>query len=702
MFELKPYVSSFQALMTQDGAIVDRIPVQIRRALGQGKALHILAVILFTTGCLFGAHAWHRYEKHSKDTLDRLAGMMQADHEPRRDERRIGVVASVLGRLNADTTSSAECPPDETVCRRMDATVDLFQKLVAADQFVEGSSSRPIDPPLRPGDEVIRTTTLAGGGLDPGRIDDLAKTLKASLVRQEFKPDDWIRELKEESAAPKVVLGPCPYAPRPQPDPSWDRRLGEPFCETKPDRAGEYVPLIIPSTARAPSDRRLQAEAFHSRLLGAAIAPFFAQCHIDPNAFSVASIYFVGPDNLLRLWDCGGDRQPIAERLPHSRNWAAAKYFEQIVQGGGEGYHSQIYIDYIGHGLVRTNCKAVTKDDRLLGAICVDQTVPIEILKKSLTDDEPLFEIEELTIKARRDWPLRASDLTLAPKPWRPGAPSEDERRATIRDLLNDNYHRPSRGGAGDGPSTAAKDISANGVTTLRGPTRKLGEERYLVPLGRRTDGSSASLLVTPRNEGPHLTGFILLLIVCWAGAIGLLAVGEYTARQERLGAVMSSLLRNLEIGVVLVGSDEVIEGANDRAQEMLGVPLPMFNDALVFRQADWRGLRDRELDRLSFLDFAEDWIVTVDDNGKPHEKATRYVDAVPTLRREGLASSYYAKLKHEKPRWIRVSAAPVHLAMRDASQTHPATFAVLDVVRWDETIRLLEAAFEKRSGATL
>jgi PAS domain-containing protein len=142
------------------------------------------------------------------------------------------------------------------------------------------------------------------------------------------------------------------------------------------------------------------------------------------------------------------------------------------------------------------------------------------------------------------------------------------------------------------------------------------------------------------------MIGLILLGMAAASGGWSWHLASEANKLRERLG-----LLRNLQVGVVQVDTDDFVLEANDRAEELFGRKLPKYGTAAP---------------RVNFRDLIDLRIVR--EPGGALDAGPRFAEIslseIDRLRRNGEASDYYGRLSRGKDRrWVSVAATPMMLA---------------------------------------
>jgi PAS domain-containing protein len=232
-------------------------------------------------------------------------------------------------------------------------------------------------------------------------------------------------------------------------------------------------------------------------------------------------------------------------------------------------------------------------------------------------------------------------------------------------------------------------------ISVLRSLDGEELAESFLVPLGRSERGEGfEALLVTPRVRNP--SRFVGVATQAGFGFLATLFIvlGVRRARADSVGLTVGSVLRSIRLGIVIINEEDLIESANDRAEQIAGVLLPKFGPAFDVAA----GLRQPIKGPREYVhELLDDWIIESDNDGKPTDGVYRYAERIPALRKRYRGSNYYARLRKgaNASRWIWISATPISEAnpwdrvrARLARWLHPLgettkprVLAVVDVV---------------------
>ncbi len=607
-----------------------RLKVLGKRALRQGGILFLFAVLLLSLGVLALRLFFQQASSHYEGLKEQMTKMMHGVHEPRRDEKHVGVLAALLYRLNDEQAKQREdC--EQPYCD----SLNLF--LRATGRLMEAKGA---DPKL-----ITATATEARA--------DIERWLKHPIG------EDWIREVERvlmDDSDPS--LADC-FEPVKK---SRGEILGPAKCQTT-----QYTTAIIPAVSMSGGITPRIRNAFQvSRLLDTTLRTLVPHpCSAeDPETAHFVQAYFINPDSMLRIWQC---REPTETEFPSTKLWAAAHYFEVFYRTNSRQYISPAYIDFGGFGIIRTKCIPVEPKGKFLGVLCADFTVTLEQVLKSVvsaslmsveklqavTTETGLFNAESIDARLVQMAPDRINtEVTLEGK----------ERTAAIAFGLN---------------AVRQKD-SFDTYTRSIVPLSVNSDAAFLVPMRQVRSGFHA-LLLTPNvrtPQGAAVAGVATLLLLL--AAIFVALWGQARARNALESTTIAALLRNLDVGVIVTDHNDNIEGANDAAEETIGLPLPKIGNLRVSATAE------KGVQLGGFRDIIEPRVVVAGPDGEPATQAVDYESALPKTRTESFSSTYYARLQDgpNKERWIRVSAASISLPAEQKHVRWPRTFGIVEDVR--------------------
>ena len=514
-----------------------------------------------------------------------------------------GVIAGLLGTINSNY-EELHCRDDDTslACRRKQAVLDSVTRLFTL----------AVDGAIAP-DKTTETQESCGKDLPPATLNVLYE-LWSGPAADEKRRCIWIaaaiNAVLDARAAKPSRLVPCP-TPDDEKQKSTNavgvaacqlreaagrattllpaqlsrRLVGElirRYANEEPNAAGETKPPAQEQTEKKEAqadewDKDAQDVVSIARLLDIGImnaaaipppAPVENTAKDDvkeePSSLidhaELRQVYFISPDNLLRIWAFAGD--PTME-LPRTRLWSAAAYLRPFVDRGVRiPVKTRAYLDVGGNGLVTTECRPLWlgsgKESVFIGAVCADMMLNILAntkLREKLVSNR-LLHIEPVTISTRNG-----------------------ERKVTTAVQPDDTkwHYEPAAL-----ESAIFVEIDRAGLVPLSQitfPIRISHATAFVVPTGRIDEGSFQALVVSP--EKPALNWKILIWSAGFAVSIAGYLVctfmwGFAKKREEDASRNDLVIFRSLQTGVIETLSDgEQIVRANDRAEEILGVRLP-------------------------------------------------------------------------------------------------------------------------------
>jgi PAS domain-containing protein len=322
------------------------------------------------------------------------------------------------------------------------------------------------------------------------------------------------------------------------------------------------------------------------------------------------------------------------------------------------------YLDIVKFGLVRSLCQPIelpgtgtgTGDERVVGTLCFDLAAPEAMINGMLDTGSRLFDLELVRIYKHGGFercaaidrcrpsprPLSADEIEELERQWRlPAAPTPDRGPSGVRLLIDGQYF--------------AARVDHHDRTADR-------NEYDTVVFGR-----------VQRSPIRDIASAIAMLIFAAIAAAAILRGVRRKARRMDF-----TLIRGLQVGVVELDAHDRIVGANDRAEEILGMELPSFGspgEPVLFSSRIIPGQ-----------------IVLLDDAGLLPDDAVTFChyDQIDKLRRAGDSSSYYAFTRASR-RLIRISGSTFVSAQ---GQIH--TFGTIDTyVDEAHRERVLAAASE-------
>ncbi len=157
--------------------------------------------------------------------------------------------------------------------------------------------------------------------------------------------------------------------------------------------------------------------------------------------------------------------------------------------------------------------------------------------------------------------------------------------------------------------------------------------------------------------------------------------------RRDGMEDRVQSVLRCLQVGVMKEDANDRIIDANDRAEEVLGVPLPKLG-ADVEPEHAWR-----------FSTLIEPVIVEHLENEEL--RAACYEDVIPKKRGAGSPSAYYARLRRGEGDWIRVIGSPLFLLDERLQDVEgPSSFGVLERAPEGELLEKVRSLYDQATLA--
>jgi len=355
----------------------------------------------------------------------------------------------------------------------------------------------------------------------------------------------------------------------------------------------------------------------------------------------LTTLYFVALSGSIRLIP-----MTSLSSLPAHRTFAGAGYFYTALSGdalqcrgrGRPRTATRPYFDVMGFGLVRTLCQPIaartaTASGGVVGTLCFDFTPPDGVTYQILAEASKLFDLQVVRM-------YEQSGIDLCPAI--DGCLSGLPRLSSFSAGEIDQLAREWRAGP---PRVAAAGSSA---------VRMLGDDAYFAAkIDHRDRGASSpayDTLVFGRVRrsptGDIASAIAMLVFAAIAAGVIIRGVRRKARRQD------FTLIRGLQVGVVELNPQGVIVGANDRAEEILGMELPSFG-----------GSGERVLFS-SRIDPAH--VVMLDDAGLLPEGPVTFsrYERIDDLRRAGDSSSYYA-FTRATDRLIRVSGSTFVSARR-------------------------------------
>jgi PAS domain-containing protein len=725
----------------QSERLVDSFVARIRAAFRNGLVLYLLALLFFSVSLIAGRIVILTFRDYYDQLRKELASTLQGQHQAGRDDRHFGVVAALLREVNSGQKSRAAlCPLEEVGCKRMEGFLWLFTQLAKDTQqnltsSVPPESGRevatiPAGPWLPPDKKRLSQVRTDAKKVVNKSEERLRKMLPATVLTPALK--EWkqqaVRDLQtywtQEQSLPLEACQPQRSSARPL-EPRHDDDFGPMLCERK-DWDPPLTRLLVPSLENLGTKGkpisvkpRVQQAYWLSRLMDAALLPVVPSlCPADDKeAYAFVQAYFISPDNLIRLWQCKPDSKVSPNLFPSTRQWASASYFQELIQSASPRYDTAAYFDYGGLGLIRTRCERIVRppprdseeEEILMGIVCADYTVPLASFSEALGKSQ-LLKVErfEATLaEGARFLPATVSHWPLAADRGasRQSKTEEEGRDKALIAALNKKLDEVQVGRERDTDVL----IRALGQQVTRLSLEQVDEEpaSFLIPL-KVSEHRIQGLLTTPRVQYPDVWEPFLLMLFSLGTSLFLVVAGQTRARREGESETITNLLKNLEVGIVIVNEDEMIEAANDRSEDILGVLLPKLGRLRLGRGLSPQALADEEGVQLNFLDLIDSHIVRVDARGELWDRAEPYQDIITKQRRDNDSSTYYARLRLGlyAGHWVRISASPIILTRRiwsrEGTTSQPRTFGIVSQVRPDNpALKTLEERWKKAIGGS-
>jgi hypothetical protein len=714
-------ISNLKQTIDVDEGMATRLLERLRNGLAKGGVYYVLTFFLIVTALTFARFGWLLVSQHYDRLRDDVSSLLTGRFEPR--DSAFGVVPATLSAVDGADAASPEalCPSSEEDCVKAEHFLTAFKALAARWQE-EGTV------PFNLTEESRRF--LIGTYRHTADSKEGSDSMKADEKRLEETFAVWREIVSEPDHCPDQGASNSPSAWWECPDlylsgtrceerreqfgeekgPSHDSDWGPVFCESHPDKFEEHIrlsisPLIVPGEQKANAKGDVLFDSAHgyppirlakairiSRLLAPALlaSGFDIQgSPPSPNRYSFVQAYFISPDDILRIWQRStlARTGSAADQFPRTRHWSEQNYFAVLKDGRTREETSAVYIDYGTNGFVRSRCRAIegernpeTHVHELLGAVCADTTVPVALLGKRLRGGQ-LLEAHWVSAPLDIDGQFHgASILVQSMDELAEGRPPA----RTVPDLANhiaselNSVLREQHVSA-----SQSLDVLSRQVIRLTPDDLPPGDEAeplFFVPGGRRGNALEG-FVVHPGVVYPNVASYLFASsALCLLAALGIGTMGTIRARTRNEGAVVAELLRSLTVGVLLVDEGDTIEAANDRAEQVLGVPIARFGPSLdLARGIAGEPAADMDAVRWRISDLIENKIWIVVDEHKI--RMASYRENVKEARQRGDSSSYYATLRLGKNagRYIMISAAPIEPNRRLRTRDWPRTFGIVE-----------------------
>ncbi|RKH47135.1 hypothetical protein [Corallococcus sicarius] len=697
---------------------------RVRSAFRTGLVPYLMALLFLSVALITGRMVVMAFIQYHNELRQELSATLKGKHQAGREDVHFGVVAALLRDVNSPHDSTATlCPPQHVGCTRVDQFLKLFNELAKEVPEVKEApeeSTVVAQPKLQRIDVAPEPETEERAA---ELAEELHKSLSASLLRRADREWQQRTALDLQLARhpqDRLPLKLCPAKHRgsTQPDPHHDDDFGPMLCEQEA-WSQKLTQLFIPSlenlSAGAPLQevrvkRRLQRAYWLSRLMDDALLPFIPETcpAASTEAYAFVQAYFVSPDNLIRIWQCQKDSKVSPELFERTRQWSAASYFQALLKSEASEFNSAAYFDYGGLGLIRTRCQSITQpfspeghgQDHLLGIICADYTVPLTSFSEDLARSR-LLEVQQVSATLSQEGRFTSGSVSHRPLQGPQAGPSPEvssHATAALVSALNAKLVEKEGSGA------RGRDllIKALGQQVSR---LDLDQETsaFFIPLKVEAQ-QIQGLLTTPRIQYPDAQIPFLITLFCLVSSMALVVTGQARARLEGEAATITQLLRNLEVGIIIVNEHERVEAANDRAEDVLGLLLPKLGKLRLGRGLQTRALMDEAGVQVDYLEIIDTHIVRVDEHGRPWNKAEPYQDVIPAQRRDHDSSTYYARLRMGlyANQWVCISASPITLKRQCLPQqaaTQPRTFGIVSQVLEQSLRDTLERCWQQARG---
>src|SRR5688572_3465642 len=119
-----------------------RLLDKVRRLSERGQAMYILAILLLSLGMITARHTIISMIDHYDALKAEVGDILRGRHESRRDDSYFGVLAALLGGVNADLPDGGHdlCPAESVECMKGRNLADLFVRIAEASLPVVDSS----------------------------------------------------------------------------------------------------------------------------------------------------------------------------------------------------------------------------------------------------------------------------------------------------------------------------------------------------------------------------------------------------------------------------------------------------------------------------------------------------------------------------------------------------------------------------------
>jgi PAS domain-containing protein len=544
-----------------------RLRYRARRALNQGVGLFLLGVVAIVAAGIVYRQAWMQ-SKMATDGMKRYFDSPQLIGD--QDKRAVlsGIVTS--GVRDEMRLESAGCFEEDSACIHGELLLERTQRVAAAlagrkdptaDDIVEALSASGSVPPQ--GKAIADRLMRYWSSLSIAEKD---ADLSASHTDDNYAWPDC-----GESADDQVVATQRCHLFDLEPaqchdDPAWITKALIPEPEVgQGDRHARRIRAMQRSAALE------AAIAADSSLLQQPTSS--APDTHRPALFQLVQAYYISVDSVLRIWQRNSRAGNFD--LPKARLWAARPYFTHFLAErnvGAEPYTSPPYLDLGGYGVVQTRCRQVLepyvvgesgiKGKRVSGIVCFDLAltgIALRRLARNLAQT-PLIDVAIFCGFGGK--------FVLGPC-----SAGGDDPHATGSREAGDDRVRSVLASMNSQISLVESVVDSSVVSD----TRMDSETWYLLPVSKGGQGTT-TFAIRPTVE--RTTG--LLSKPLWLGmllgvALILISVAAWQSNALSLSEERLALLRTLPTAAIETDINDNITGANDRAEELLRIPLQRF-----------------------------------------------------------------------------------------------------------------------------
>ena len=345
--------------------------------------------------------------------------------------------------------------------------------------------------------------------------------------------------------------------------------LGPPWCH---GNSGEWkTQAMLPQQVNEVNrvERRVRLAKVVSLALEGAVSDFrgidqsSSQEDDSTPALDLVQAYYISVDSVLRIWQKTRSTDERS-KLPRNRLWASSSYFTRYMDDKDkfDRYVTPPYLDVGGFGVVQTVCRSIPVSEKArlkLGIVCFDLALTQEGLSELLSSlqSSPLVEAGRMC--------LQGSALRVGKCPTVDDSPVENsDVHERLKQLVIElNRRREDIAQLLDGSEFVEHSIA--------------GDKWYLQNIGSDGSGMAIVAIKSQVGEQRYLFDPIVWVAFCFGGGLFLLTIAAYQSRSLSKSEEVLARLRTLSIGVVETDVSDKIVGANDRAEELLEIPLTRF-----------------------------------------------------------------------------------------------------------------------------